>query len=84
VDTIRVHGLGDVGLSTAVLSANAGREVAGSDPSERVPTSLAEGRPRVSELELAAFAKLAHNVSRDGAIASANEMGRVDEGMATR
>jgi UDP-N-acetyl-D-mannosaminuronic acid dehydrogenase len=52
---ICVHGLGYVGLSTAALFANADHLVVGFDPSERVRASLAEGRPRVTEPELAAF-----------------------------
>ena len=52
---ICVHGLWYVGLSTAVLFADTGHEVAGYDPSERVQRSLAERRPRVTEPELREF-----------------------------
>ena len=52
---ICVHGLGYVGLATAALFANAGHEVVGYDPSERVQRSLAERRPRVTEPELREF-----------------------------
>lgn len=52
---ITVHGLGYVGLATAALFANAGHEVVGYDPSDRVRASLTERRPRTSEPEFHAF-----------------------------
>jgi UDP-N-acetyl-D-mannosaminuronic acid dehydrogenase len=52
---ICVHGLGYVGLATASLFANAGHEVVGYDPSDRVRAALEARHPRVTEPELREF-----------------------------
>jgi UDP-N-acetyl-D-mannosaminuronic acid dehydrogenase len=54
-----VHGLGYVGLATASLFANDGHEVVGYDTDPAVVTRLQQGRPDVTEDELASFVRRA-------------------------
>ncbi|SEO23041.1 UDP-N-acetyl-D-mannosaminuronic acid dehydrogenase [Halogranum amylolyticum] len=50
-----VHGIGYIGLATAALFANAGHEVVGYDPDERLVSELRADNPRTTEDELRAF-----------------------------
>jgi UDP-N-acetyl-D-mannosaminuronic acid dehydrogenase len=52
---ICVHGIGYIGLATAALFANAGHEVVGYDPDERLVSELRAGNPRTTEAALRTF-----------------------------
>ncbi|EJN57814.1 nucleotide sugar dehydrogenase [Halogranum rubrum] len=52
---ICVHGIGYIGLATAALFANAGHDVVGYDPNERLVSELRSGNPRTTEEELRTF-----------------------------
>lgn len=51
-ETVSVHGLGYIGLPTAVLIASRGKRVIGVDVNERVTSSIMEGKVDVREPDL--------------------------------
>lgn len=50
-----VHGIGYIGLATSAFFANAGHEVVGYDPDERLVAELQAGNPRTTEDDLRTF-----------------------------
>lgn len=50
--SICVHGLGHIGLATAALFANNGREVTGFDVNDELVTQLQQGEAKIDESEL--------------------------------